>query len=59
LGQGLMAAAVVSLIGAGIVVWKLPARHGAAPEAMAVEPEMRETYGALVAPDAAAPAEAE
>lgn len=33
LGYGLVAAAAVALIGAGIVVWKLPARHGVSPEA--------------------------
>jgi hypothetical protein len=31
LGYGLLVAAAVALIGAGIVVWKLPARHGVAP----------------------------
>ena len=36
LGYGLLVAAAVALIGAGIVVWKLPARHGAAAET--VEP---------------------
>ena len=33
LGYGLLAAAAVALIGAGIVMWRLPARHGAAHEA--------------------------
>jgi EmrB/QacA subfamily drug resistance transporter len=33
LGYGLLVAAAVALIGAGIVVWRLPARHGAAPKA--------------------------
>ena len=33
LGYGLLAAAVVALIGAGIVVWRLPARHGRLAEA--------------------------
>lgn len=32
LGYGLLAAAAVALLGAGIVLWKLPARHSAAPE---------------------------
>lgn len=31
LGYGLLVAAAVALLGAGVVVWKLPARHGAAP----------------------------
>ena len=31
LGYGLLVAAVVAFIGAGIVVWRLPARHVAAP----------------------------
>jgi Na+/melibiose symporter-like transporter len=31
LGYGLLVAAAAALIGAGIVAWKLPARHGAAP----------------------------
>jgi len=30
LGYGLLAAAAVALLGAGVVAWKLPARHGAA-----------------------------
>ena len=33
LGYGLMAAAAVALVGAGVVVWRLPARHGTPPEA--------------------------
>ena len=31
LGYGLLVTAAISLIGAGIVIWKLPARHAAAP----------------------------
>jgi MFS family permease len=33
LGYGLLAAAAVALIGAGIVMWRLPARHGTATKA--------------------------
>jgi len=33
LGYGLLVAAAIALLGAGIVVWRLPARHSAAPEA--------------------------
>jgi EmrB/QacA subfamily drug resistance transporter len=32
LGYGLLVAAAVALIGAGVVVWRLPARHGTSPE---------------------------
>jgi Na+/melibiose symporter-like transporter len=35
LGYGLLVTAAISLIGAGIVVWKLPARHGA-PETLGI-----------------------
>ena len=38
LGYGLLVAAAVALIGAGIVVWKLPARHEAAPVTDAPRP---------------------
>ena len=37
LGFGLLVAAAISLIGAVIVVWKLPARHRAAPETLPAE----------------------
>jgi predicted MFS family arabinose efflux permease len=32
LGYGLLVAAAIVLVGAGVVVWKLPARHAVAPE---------------------------
>jgi len=37
LGYGLLAAAAIALLGAGIVLWKLPARHAAAPATIEVD----------------------
>lgn len=42
LGYGLLAASAIALIGAGLVVWKLPARHAAAPEVLEAEGESDE-----------------
>jgi EmrB/QacA subfamily drug resistance transporter len=42
LGSGLLIATTIALIGAGVVVWKLPARHAAALETLEAERESKE-----------------
>ena len=37
LGYGLLVAAAIVLVGAGVVVWKLPARHAVAPETVEID----------------------